>query len=248
MAGEQLSVEMGVRPAESPAASPAESPAESVPDFRAHVRVIIRPLVRAHWYSPAHWRFIGFVRDHLTDAVAYGGITSAPMQVSLVEELGYQFSKPTDIADALAEYDLRDRDGKRPWVGVVGRFALLARFHYVDPQIMMRPLQMLLAPDKLAHALGRSLVMDAYDTLHGRDQDEFEVYEGPISRWQALKWGMPQAALLGRPQVTAIRQLNRLITLTWLGDETRPNLTSFAARASTRLISRWQEQYGERAD
>jgi hypothetical protein len=50
--------------------------------------------------------------------------------------------------------------------------------------------------------------MDAYDNLHGHHQDEFEVYEGPISRAQALRWGMIQTALLGAPVVTAIRQVD----------------------------------------
>jgi hypothetical protein len=169
------------------------------------------------------------------------------MQASLVEELGYQFSEASDIPDALDDYDLRETEGKRPWIGVIGRFALLARFHYLDPQIMLRPLQLLLAPDKLAHAMGRSLVMDAYDNLHGRDQDAFEVYEGRISRWQAFRWGMVQAALLGSPTVTAIRQQTSPVTLTWVGDETRPNITSFAPRAATNLIARWQEQDERRA-
>jgi hypothetical protein len=106
---------------------------------------------------------------------------------------------------------------------------------------------MLLAPDKLAHAMSRALVMDAYDNLHGRDQDDFEIYEGPISRWQAFRWAMPQAALSGTPTVTAIRQRNSPVTLTWVGVETRPNLTVFAPRASTRRISRWQDRNAKRA-
>ncbi len=235
MAGEQLQLET------------VATPAESVPDFRAQVRDMTRPMLRSRWYSPAHWRFIGFVRDHFSEVVKQGGITSTPMQASLLEELTYQFSEPSDVRDALDDYDLCETEGKRPIIGIVERFVLLGRFHYMDPQIMLRPLQMMFAPDKLAQAMGRSLVMDAYYNIHGRDQDDFEVYEGCISRWQAFRWGMPQAALFGTPTVTAIRQRNSPVTLTWIGDEARPNLTTFAPRASTRLISQWQDRDEKRA-
>jgi hypothetical protein len=234
MAGEQVQLETGA------------SPAESVPDFRASVREIIRPLLRASWYAPARWRFIGFVGDHLNDIVDSGGITSAPLHASLVEELTYQFSEPSDISDALDDSDLREIHGKRAWIGAIGRFALFARFHYFDHQVMLRSFQLVFAADKLAEALGRRLVIDAYANLPGRDQEAFEVYEGRISRWQAFRWGMPQAALLGTPTVTAMRQLDRPVTLPWIGDETRPNLTVFAPRASTTLIRHWQERH-ERA-
>jgi hypothetical protein len=243
MVGEHLSSEA------SPATGPFLLLAECEPkSFRQLVRETTRPIVRRRWFSPLHHRLVGFVRHHLNEIVEDGGITSAPLQAALVEELGYQFSEPSDVNDMLDDYDLRETEGGRPWIGVIGRFALLAsRFHYYDPQIMLRPLQLLLAPDKLAHAMGRSMVMDAYDNLHGREQDDFEVYEGPISRWQALRWGMPQAAVLGAPTVTAIRQRSSPVTLTWVGDETRPNLTVFAPRASTRLISRWQDRDEKRA-
>jgi hypothetical protein len=51
--------------------------------------------------------------------------------------LGYQFSEPQDVRDVFKDNDLRDTEGKRPWIGVIGRFVLLAlKPHYVDAQIM----------------------------------------------------------------------------------------------------------------
>jgi hypothetical protein len=75
MAGEQLQLET------------VAAPAAGVADFHAQVRGTTRPLLRSRWYSPAHWQFIGFVRDHLSDFVEQGGITSTPMQASLLDEL-----------------------------------------------------------------------------------------------------------------------------------------------------------------
>lgn len=169
------------------------------------------------------------------------------MQAALLDELGFQFSDPQDVSDVLDECDLRETVGRRPIAGVIGRFLLLGRFHYLDHQIMLCALQPLFAPGNLAYALGRTLVTDAYNLLDESAHDQFESYAGRASRIQAFKWGMPQAALFGTPVVTAIRQQGSPVTLTWIGDQTCPNLTRFTAHVSTQLISCWQEQDEQRA-
>ncbi len=161
---------------------------------------------------------VNYVRDHLLDVVEQGRITDPPMQTALIDELGYQLGEPQDVEDVLDNYDQREIVGKRPLVGVLGRFALLAlKPHYMDCQIMFRCLQPIFAPNKLASAFGRSLVTDAYDTLYG-DCKSGSSSMRAACRAFALRHGLGQTALLGTPQVTAIRQVDSPVTLLWLGD------------------------------